>query len=209
MQNHSHKKTNGFTLLEILVALFIFTIISVIMTHALHNIFQTQDVTEKHAARLAELQMAMLLFSRDIEQSIERPIINTKRDIEPALIGTNKDIAFTHSGLANPQGDLPRSTLQRVAYSLEKNNLIRQTWEVLDQAPTSKSSSRNLLNNVNKIRFDYLDYDNHYNDRWPPANKPKAPIFPKAVKLSLELAHWGTITQVYRIPGRTLATELP
>lgn len=205
MSKRNPKKIIGFTLLEILVALFIFTIIAVIMTRSLHTVFENEAVSEKHATRLAELQMAMLLFSRDIEQGIDRPIQNTQRNTEAALIGTAKTIAFTHGGLANPLGDANRSTLQRTAYFIEDNHLIRETWDVLDQAPKSKSSNRKLLSDVDSLRFDYLDDENHYNDRWPPANKPKASAFPKAVKISLTLAHWGTISQVYITPGRSLA----
>jgi general secretion pathway protein J len=209
MQQQPLKKTAGFTLLEILVALFIFTIIAVIMTRALHTVFDSQAVTEKRAARLGELQMSTLLLSRDMEQMIDRPIKNAERTTEAALIGTAKNITFTHGGLANPLGQLQRSTLQRTSYFVEKNNLVRQTWEVLDQAPTSKPSNRILLKDVTSIRFDYLDVEGHYNNRWPPPNKPKAPVFPKAVKVTLVIAHWGTMTQTYLIPGNTLAPPSP
>ena len=201
------KKMTGFTLLEILVALFIFTIIAVIMTRALHTVFDSQAVTEKRAARLAELQMAMLLLSRDIEQMIDRPIKNSELNTEAALIGTTKSITFTHGGLANPLGQLQRSTLQRTCYYQANDHLVRQTWEVLDQAPSSKPNSRPLLNELAALHFQYLDTEKHYNDRWPPANQPKAPVFPTAVKVSLRLKHWGTITQVYLISGSSLAIQ--
>jgi general secretion pathway protein J len=204
-----YAKTIGFTLLEVLVALFIFTIIAIIMTHALRSVFDSQAATEQRAAQLAELQLAMLLMSRDMEQMIERPIKNAERQIEPALLGTLKRITFTHGGLSNPGGLLPRSTLQRTRYEMNKNNLLRQSWEVLDQVPTSKPNTRILLANVTALHFDYLDDENHYNDRWPPANKPKAPVFPKAVKMTLTLAYWGTITQVYLMPGSSLVTPKP
>ena len=203
------KRSTGFTLLEILVALFIFTIIAVIMTRALHSVFDSQAVTEERAARLAQLQMATLLLSRDIEQMIDRPIKNTERSTEAALIGTATRITFTHAGLANPLGQLQRSTLQRTRYFMDKNQLIRQTWEVLDLAPTSKPDDRILLHNITALRFDYLDAEGHYNDRWPPSNKPKAAVFPQAVKISLVISHWGTMTQVYIIPGTTLVTKTP
>jgi type II secretion system protein J len=60
----------GFTLLEILIALFIFTIVSMILVSALHNVLNNQAATEKKAHQLAKLQIAMLLMSRDIEQTI-------------------------------------------------------------------------------------------------------------------------------------------
>jgi general secretion pathway protein J len=195
----------GFTLLEILVALFIFTIIAVIMTRVLHTAIDTQSVTEQHAARLQKLQMALLLFSRDVEQMIDRPIQNAERRSEPALLGSDKDLQFTHAGFANPAGQAQTSTLQRTRYQLIGHDLVRQTWEVLDQTATSKPVNRILLHEVNALRFDYLDQEQHYNTHWPPPNKPKAPVFPVAVKMSLDLGKWGTLSQLYLIPGSSLA----
>lgn len=212
MHLKSHKASQriaGFTLLEVLIALFIFTIVAMIMTHALRSVFDSQHTTEQRAAQLAELQLAMLLLSQDMEQAIDRPIKNAARETEPALLGTAKQIALTHGGLANPGGQLPRSTLQRTRYEVSNHRLLRQSWEVLDQVPTSKPHARLLLSNVTAFRADYLDDENHYNDRWPPANKPKAAVFPRAVKISLTLAYWGTITQVYLMPGNSLATPTP
>jgi general secretion pathway protein J len=200
--NYQHKK--GFTLLEILVALFIFTIIAIIMTHALHTVLDIQAVTDKRAARLSELQLATLLLSRDIEQMIDRPIINNEGRLESSLVGATNAITFTHAGLDNPLGQLTRATLQRTRYTLENKILTRTIWPVLDQVATSKPSQRHLLNDVSALQFRYLDEEGHYNDRWPPANRPKAAVFPRAIKISITLPHWGDINQIYIIPGRNL-----
>src|SRR6185312_5679581 len=102
----------GFTLLEIIIALFIFSIVSIIIVSALHNVLNTQAATEKKAARLAELQIALLLLSRDIEQTVNRPIVNASGMLE-GFIGSSHTITFTHAGFVNPFGQLQRSTLQR------------------------------------------------------------------------------------------------
>lgn len=202
-----NKKNSGFTLLEILVALFIFSIIALIMTHALHSVFQSQERSDASAERLANLQTATLFLTRDLSQALNRSIINSGGTIEPSFIGKTDNVTFTHGGNANPAGELNRSTLQRVKYSFADKKLIRETWQVLDQISTSKSDRRQLLNKVDQPRFEYLDDKGKFSDTWPPANKGKSLPLPNAVKIFLTIPHWGTITQIYVIPGKAFVTQ--
>ncbi|MDR3492523.1 MAG: type II secretion system minor pseudopilin GspJ [Gammaproteobacteria bacterium] len=198
-----NKKTlRGFTLLEILIAIFIFTIISIIITQALHAALNTQSSTEKSAARMRDLQMTTLLISRDLEQIIDRPIINAERAQEASLIGSSQKIIFTHGGVTNPQGELLRSTLQRTQYSLLKEHLIRTTWEVLDQAPETKAQDRELMGSIQKLDFSYLDQEGHFSSSWPAANNT-TPL-PKAIRITLTISNWGTFSQLYLISGAAL-----
>lgn len=190
-------KMRGFTLIEILVALSIFTIVAVIMAHALHTIFSSQAGTEKRAARLADLQLATLLLSHDLEQVINRPILNAKGLSEPALQGTPYDLAFTHAGLANPTGQTQRASLQRTHYFLEKNNLMRQIWPVLDQTKTTLPLSRKILDEVSELRFEYLDSKGFFSTTWPSSTQTKNPPLPRAIRVTLTLKGWGKISQLY------------
>ena len=200
-----HKK-NGFTLLEILIALFIFTIVSLIMVSALHNSMTNQSETEKKSARLNELQIALILVSRDIEQVINRPIMNSKNVLENAFIGTPNTITFTRAGLANPFGQLSRATLQRVRYSLKKNNFIRDTWDGLDQVADVLPHSRILLTTVTALQFEYLDAKGNFQKSWPPPEQSHVNL-PRAVRVTLTLENWGTLTQLYLIPGQNSDTK--
>lgn len=204
MSPHHKLSSKGFTLLEILVALFIFTIISVVMASALHNLFNTQSGTDKRAARLTELQIALLFISRDVEQTINRPITNHDGVQEAAFVGKPHSITLTHAGLANPQGLLLRSTLQRTEYALENSIFIRRTWPVLDQTNKTTSDQRVLLKSVSTCWFEYLDQDNHFQKAWPPVDKPKASALPRAVRISLSLPKWGKISETLIIPGQTI-----
>ena len=197
-------KKMGFTLIEILIALFVFTIISMIMVSALHNIFNYQAETEKQAARLNELQLALLLMSRDIEQTINRPVLNTKGGQDGPFMGARQNITFTHAGFANPLGELHRSTLQRTGYIFKNENLIRQTWDVLDQTADTKTNSRTLLTSVTDLQFEFLDDKGKFQTTWPLSAQTGSPL-PRAVRVSLTLKKWGKLTQLYLIPGQNLA----
>jgi len=193
------KSIKGFTLLEILIALFIFTLVSIIMVTALHAVFNIQTATEKKAERFTQLQTSLLLFSRDIEQAINRPVINAKNLLDLALNGSTKKLAFTHAGLANPEGLLQRATLARVEYTVENHQFIRKNWEVLDQTSKSLPNIRIVCPDVEDLRFEYLDKKGKFHDTWPSEKSDE--ILPRAVRISLTLKSWGKITQLFLLPG--------
>lgn len=192
----------GFTLLEILIALFIFTIISIIMATTLHTVFTSQSGTEKKAEKIAKLQMTFLIFSRDFEQSIDRPITNAKNMPENAFIGTPRMVTLTHGGLKNPAGEMQRSTLQRTQYSLQNHQLIRESWDVLDQTAKTVPEKRVLYQGVNDLRFEYLDSKGKFLNNWPEQNS-QDPL-PVAIRVSLSLQNWGKITELYLLKGQNV-----
>lgn len=197
----------GFTLIEILIALFIFTILSMLLMTGLHNVINLQAGTEKNAERLRKLQMALLIVSRDIEQAVNRPITNASGKEEKAFLGSRQRIRFTRGGLANPDGTVLRSSLQRSGYEWHDNVLWRVTWPVLDQAPTTKSQERALLDNVEEVRFQFLDKKGHLQNDWPGENSNDA--LPIAVKIILTISNWGTMSQFYVISAQQAKISAP
>jgi general secretion pathway protein J len=198
-----NKKPTGFTLLEILLALFIFTIISMIIVSALHTIFSSQTATEKSAAKFTQLQVAMTLLSRDFEQVINRPITNPTGIIEGAFVGTHNSVTFTHAGLTNPLGQMQRSTLQRTHYEIINEMLLRVTWPQLDQTTHTLADKRILLKHVSELEFQYLDQRGHFQTRWPPPDQTDKGALPQAVRVSVTVQDLGKISQLYIIPGHT------
>lgn len=194
------KRQSGFTLLEILVALSIFTLVAMMMTTGLHTILASQSQLEAKTKRLAELQMALLLFSRDAEQIMDRPITNAKGEVEQALVGGVSDVAFTHGGVANPLSQRPQSSLQRTRYLLDQNQLLRESSEVLDQTAKTTYARRLLLREVDELELNYLDDHGHFQNQWPPFNG-NANHLPHAIRITLILKNWGKISQLYLIPG--------
>ena len=194
-----NKKNRGFTLLEILVALFVFAILSLILSSALRNVISAQIGTEKNAERLRALQITLLLMSRDVEQIVSRPIKTAAGKDEKAFIGTSQGFTLTHTGIANPTGYAKQSALQRTRYLYHDNRLWRAVWPVLDQAPQTIAHSRLLLSGVMDVRFDYLDKDKHFQSTWPLEGSDPH-LLPRAIKVTLSISEWGRISQIYVLP---------
>jgi general secretion pathway protein J len=192
-------KNRGFTLLEILIALFIFTLISLILAGALRGVINSLTGTENKAERLRKLQIALLVMSRDIEETVNRPIINHEGKKDPAFVGTEHGFTFTHTGVANAMSTSAHSTLERAGYAWSDNKLYKITWAVLDQAPKSQPSSRILLSNVLEAHFEYADQKGRFYKEWPLNGEGSDPL-PRGIRLYLTIAGWGTMTALYLIP---------
>ncbi|MDX9739848.1 MAG: type II secretion system minor pseudopilin GspJ [Gammaproteobacteria bacterium] len=198
------RRSTGFTLLELLIALAIFAIMSVVAYGGLRTVLEARDRAAASADRLAELQLAFTIIGRDFEQAIDRPIRDEFGDREPAMQGTEDGLELTRGGWRNPAG-LQRSELQRVAYSLEGEELLRQTWQVLDRTQGSEPRSTALLAGVEELSLRYLDANREWRDFWPtgPATMPGAEgALPIGIEISITTERWGRVTRLFRVvPG--------
>lgn len=196
-------KSNGFTLLELLIAMAIFSLISVMSFTGLSSVLNNKEVIDKELQLLSDIQRSMLNLARDLEQAIDRPINNGFGGSIAALTGGNNIdstlFELTRTGWRNP-AEQHRSQLQRVAYSFEDNQLIRLYWYHLDRIQTDEPVRRILLNDVDDIQVRYLDKD--WSESWPnllATPGTVAPSLPRAIEITLELKKWGTITRLFRL----------
>ena len=188
----------GFTLIEVMVALFIFALITVILSAALHSMMTAQSATEKNAQRLSQAQMALLLFSRDLEQALDRPISDPNGNIEGSFLGSKQSLTFTHRGFASASRAANKSNLQRTRYRIDKDQFIRDTWTQLDQLPQTSFVTRPLLGQITHLHFRYLDDKKVYHLEWPPDSASPAAglrLMPRAVEINLTIANWGSLQQ--------------
>ncbi|HNP36454.1 MAG TPA: type II secretion system minor pseudopilin GspJ [Woeseiaceae bacterium] len=161
----------GFTLIEVLVALAIFALMSVMAYQALGQSLDNADLLGKRMDRLESIQRTMNLLGRDITQAAPRPVRDPFDDsLRPAFSvrpGTEFALEVTHNGWPNPAG-LPRSTQQRVAYRIEDGALIRLNWNVLDPAISSEPNATTLLDDVEGIYFRFFLGNGQWTEQWPP-----------------------------------------
>lgn len=193
----------GFTLLELLVALAIFSLIAVMAYGGLETVLNQHARTEENAESLAVLQKTYLLMQRDIEQMVPRAIRDEFGDQQAPLIGTSL-FQFTRGGWNNPANH-PRSTLQRVGYSLEDRQLIRYAWQVLDRAQDSAPTRQPLAEDIESMQVRYLDEAGKWLDQWPPVQSDSNPVatptdFPRAVEITLEHARFGELIWLFQLP---------
>lgn len=194
------RKYTGFTLIEILIALFIFAIISVMLSYGLNSVFSIKNRLHTEEENLNTLQMGLILMQRDMTQMVYlpvNPLYQTNKNAQVMFNGTNTDVTFVSDSYSNPLGEEQRSNLQLVAYHADQGQLTRTLWNDLYPAQNDAGQSRTFFK-VSSLKFQYLSENNLTYDQWPPVNFPKAGP-PKAIVLVMDIANWGTLEQVYNI----------
>lgn len=199
-------RAGGFTLVELLVALAVFALLSVMAYSSLRVVLDARERVEAQAERLAELQLAFTVIGRDLEQAVNRPVRDEFGDRTPAMAGTGAQIEFTRGGWRNPAG-LRRSELQRVGYILAGGELRRLSWPVLDRTQGSEPADTLLLSAVEEFEVRFLDARGEWLSFWPaPEADPQAATpLPRAVEVSVGTERWGRVTRLFRtVPALTV-----
>jgi general secretion pathway protein J len=197
------RRATGFTLLEMLVALSIFALLSVMSYGGLRSVMELQSATELEAESLGQLQKIYLLMQRDFEQVVPRAVRDEYGEELPPLAGTEM-LQLTRGGWNNPLGH-PRSTLQRIGYAYNDEQLVRYTWAVLDRAQDSVPLEQPLTADITFMAVRYLDDKGEWKTNWPDqtaainaATPP--PSLPKALEITLEHKHFGVLVWLFRMP---------
>lgn len=198
------RRVGGFTLLELLVALAIFAILSAMAYGGLRSVLDAKRETDRQAERLVELQKAFNHFARDLAQFTgERAIRDEYGDGRHPMVGGKAaplPLEFTRAGWRNPGGGA-RSHLQRVGYLLKEERLVRQSWQVLDRAQDSQPYEAAILSGVSRFELRFMDSNRQWREEWPPAGINPPPKAPLAVELLVELNDLGEIRRLFRLPG--------
>lgn len=166
-------RVNGFTLLELMVAIALFSLISAAAYKLFTAVAQAREVTQSVLADLDKLQRAEMVLEKDLFQMARRPVRDEQGRQQPALkVPGNGGLLmeFTRSGWQNPL-QVTRSTLQRVAYALEEDQLIRYYWPMLDRAPDTRPIRQSVMSGVNRINIRLLDGHKLWVNSWPPRHK--------------------------------------
>ncbi|MFQ5487019.1 MAG: type II secretion system minor pseudopilin GspJ [Gammaproteobacteria bacterium] len=206
---NSPRRQAAFTLIELLVSLAIFAILSVIAYQGLQTMLDARARIEQQATRLTELQGLFAILGRDLEQAVGRQVRDGFGDPQPALQGNGTRLELSRAGRRNPAA-FRRSNLQRVAYLLAENQLLRRSWAMLDRALGSGYQEGVLAEHIQGMEFRYLDQALQWQGQWPPsipAGQQQA-VLPRAIEVTLEVEGWGKIRRLYRLP-RAIDVESP
>lgn len=184
----------GFTLLEMVLALAVFALLGLMANRLLYQGVELEQRSARHAGRLAQIQHAFAMMERDFSAMLPRAVRTTgalggaSPRIEPGR-GISDSIVFTHAGLINPGGSLPRSRLQRVRYRVEGESLVRAFLDYPDMPAGSEAHRRRLLKGVSTLRLRYWQ-QGEWRQEWQGEG-----VLPQAVEVSLTLAEGTTVTR--------------
>jgi general secretion pathway protein J len=202
------RRGGGFTLIEVLVSVFLLSVLAAFAYETLNYVRRSREVTTTAFERIRAIELAVHTLVTDFQQLEPRPVRDLLGESAlPAILAdprTTNLVTLTRGGWPNPAG-LPRGTLQRVNYRLDNGTLIREYQTVLDATLASAPIKRELLKDVVKISLRYMDSSRVWQEQWPPlASGPQGPtvafgLRPMAVEIVIELKDAGRLTRLVEV----------
>ena len=203
MSNCRQKSAEGFTLVELLVALFIFALVASISMSFLYQTLDSKTVLENRTAALQEFKVARALLKLDLLHLVQRPTRGTygeaatpsfsaglRRKAEPFL-------TLVRGGAGNPGGFQAKSQLQHVTYILKGSDLVRQVRSRLDPASATPVDDHVILKGVRRLDIKFL-VEGRWQNRLVTTQGQGTEI-PQAISLEMELSNFGKVTQAFLI----------
>ncbi|MDF1819114.1 MAG: type II secretion system minor pseudopilin GspJ [Immundisolibacteraceae bacterium] len=192
----------GLTLIELLVAMAVFTVVATIGYAGLQQTIAAKRQLTSHSDQLTELQRSMLRLERDLTSLAPRPARDHLGDSQPAFYsrgtGNATRVEFTHSGRHN-SAELPQSNLQRVHYYWSEEGIVRLYWHRLDAIAGTQPRTQLLFPEASALTWSFLDRRYRWHDQWPPLNQTTNTdhLLPRAVRVSLQTPTYGDIQRTF------------
>lgn len=188
----------GFTLVEMLVALAIFGMLAGAGVMVMRSSSDSQAVVKAQVDKLGDFQRLRATLRADIGQAALRrtrdesglaqgaPFAGADRADEGSLL------SLVRRGWENPDG-LPRASMQYVEYRVADGRLERRVRPALDGAPLGEPQI--LFDGVEAAHIAF-----YAKEQWSPSWATPVAL-PQAVRLELQLKGLGSVTQLFLTPG--------
>lgn len=215
----------GFTLLELLIAVAIFALIGLAGYRLLNSVIGGYEYTRERSLSFSALHKAVTIIEQDLRQLSQRPVRDELGSMTPALAAQYRGglpLEFTRSAGWNPQlsaeDDAARQTgsvqnadtvpaqgvKQRIAYRIENQQLQRLVWPVLDRAPDSEPRVQILLEDVSGLQIALLGDAGQWQAFWPVEDAQGQIDFralPRGIRIAFRHTKYGRIERVFAREG--------
>lgn len=208
-----HKKQSGFTLVEVLVALFIFSILSAASMAVLTSSLRSKDLMKRKSDELRQRAILRILLKSDFAHTLAVPKTDEFGQREQAIFiggmhfasagggagGGERFLSLSRTGWDNPGGIEKRSGLQAVEYVLKDKILIRQVRARFNSVTPTPLLEQPLMNGVEKVTLGFFDGEK-WQDNWltgaPPIGVQAIPVL---ASVELEFTSGVKLRQIFRV----------
>ncbi|GLP95919.1 type II secretion system minor pseudopilin GspJ [Paraferrimonas sedimenticola] len=193
--------TRGFTLLEMLIAIAIFSLIGLASNAVLQTVLSQDEQTKQYTDHLKGLQQGMWAMERDFSQMVARTFRGEEEHGSAVLVhGTNllesdsETLIFHRLGWLNPDGVLPRGSLQSVAYRVFEGRLERLHFPLPEPIIGEEPTITVIAEEVLAVRYSFF-----YDKSW--TQEVTAELLPKGIALEVEFEDNSKLLRKFLLPG--------
>lgn len=183
--------TAGFTLVEALVSLFVFSLIAAGSVMVLVQSVRSQDSVRAVDAALRDIQLTQSLLASDAAQMAPRAVRLPDNSRSPRFTGGLETTAMAFvraAGAVDPRSGASTQVVY-VEYVVRGDTLVRRTRAALDPTADAVIEERTLLRGVANARMAFFD-GAVWLPVWTPA-QTGAP--PRAIAFEADLATYGRV----------------
>ena len=181
-------KRAGFTLVELLVAIAIFAVLSALGWKVFDYLIKVKERNAQHEQKLASLQQAYQQILKDTIQ-IAPLTSNLNGEVQPALILQNGRFTFSKVGVTDPllQGIPPEERVE-YQYRADEQKVYRLKFRNLNQTGRDQPESSILLSDVEQFQITALNPNEI--TQWPESGldlnrTENKQLLPKGIKINL------------------------
>ncbi len=178
----------GFTLVELLVAIAIFAVLSALGWKVFDYLAKVKDRNAMHEANLEQLQESYQQILRDTMQAVPLTA-NIKGQQKPALVLQNGRFNFSKTGVTDPlqQGISPHERVE-YQYRADEKKLYRLKYRNLHQTGNDQPESSVMLDEVEA--FEIVVLNPNELSSWPESSvdsqqTEQLRMLPKGIKINL------------------------
>jgi len=196
------KAQRAFTLVELLIALAIFALLSAFAYRGLTVMLESRQTLDRESRKWRDLALFVARFERDVQAALNRTAIGPS-GISQSAVSSQLDLggapgtglALTRSGATLYANEL--AAPQRVGYRFIDGHVDRLTWPGVDSGPRAEADAIPVLENVRSLGFRFLATNLDWRTDWA---APMSAGMPLAVEMTLELASGERIVRIVDIP---------
>lgn len=197
------RKTNGFTLFEILIALFIFAIVGTMAAMGLRSVAHSFQHIKKTSQQLSSLEIGVALMRNDLSQLIDRAVLQQGLLLPPLLSTGANGFVLTRTG----------AHLSRVGYVLQHHQIQRLLWESVDAETVSPPEKEVLFTQVQSWHVQFVLDATQKVAQWPLSNgtniqvQNSRSVFPQAIQVDIQFSNHTQLRLFFPIVARGGAVE--
>lgn len=191
---HSVPAISGFTLVEMLIALAIFGMLTAAGVTLLSVTARTQETSDRLLAELGELRRTGALLTADLAQAAPR--LYRDRDGRPqrAFAGGGGDAPMLMMFVRRGWNSRQAGAVQRVGYRLRDGRLERLAYARIDGGGDPIVVP--LLDGVRTVRMRYRDDEGTWLTNWQASDPTR---LPRAVELVTNSDSQGLVRQLFTV----------